>query len=81
MLTVSAEWRPWGSLEALYLGEIIVGRVAQSGGGRCGTKPRAIFNLAAVETGAFWVKCTSIAAAKLHIENRLVEWLRRAGLE
>ncbi len=74
------EWRDWNGLQALYLGEIIVGRVARSGGGKGGTKPRAIFNLAATESAAFWFDCADIADAKLSIEVRLAEWLRRAGI-
>lgn len=81
MLTIRAEWRPWNSLEALYLGDIIVGRVAPAGGGRCGSKPRAIFNLAAVESAAFWFDCKSVEEAKAEVERRLVEWLRRAGFQ
>lgn len=81
MRTIKAEWRPWHGLLALYLGEIIVGRVAGSGGGKGGTKPRAIFNLAAVESGAFWFDCADIAEAKRQIEACLVAWLERAGLE
>ena len=72
------EWRDWNGLQALYLGEIIVGRVAPDGGKR--NKPRAIFNLAASESRAFWFDCADIADAKLSIEVRLAEWLRRAGL-
>lgn len=76
-----AEWRDWHGMKALYLGEIIVGRVAATGGGRDGTKPRAIFNLAASESRAFWFDCPSVKVAKCQIEVRLADWLQRAGLE
>lgn len=81
ILQPQIEWRPWCNLEALYLGEIIVGRVAATGGGRNGTKARAMFNLAAVDRVAYWVDCRDLSAAKLEIETRLADWLKRAGLQ
>jgi hypothetical protein len=76
------EWRLWSTnIEALYLGEIIVGRVATDGGGRSGKLPRAIFNLAAIESGAFWWPVASIDSGKLLVEGRLSDWLRTAGLQ
>jgi hypothetical protein len=76
----TTEWREWNGLEALYLGDIIVGRVAPTGGGRHGDTPRGIFNLAAIENSAFWVGYPTVKVAKCHIETRLDDWLRRAGL-
>jgi hypothetical protein len=75
------EWRPWCGMEALYLGDIIVGRVAATGGGRRGERPRAIFNLAAVDSAALWFAAPTYEAAKCKIETRLADWLRRAGLQ
>lgn len=75
------EWRPWSGLEALYLGEIIVGRVAAAGGGRGGGKARAVFNLEAVEYVASWFTCQSAEEAKAEVERRLDLWLERAGLQ
>ncbi len=76
-----AEWRPWCGMEALYLGEVIVGRVSPSRQGHHRAKTSAIFNLASVESGAFWFACKSVEEAKLEVERRLAEWLRRAGLQ
>jgi len=73
------EWRPWHGIEALYLGDIIVARVAPDGGR--GDKPRAIFNLANVESAAFWFTSRSVEQAKAEVERRLAEWLGRAGLQ
>jgi hypothetical protein len=55
--------------------------VAPTGGGRGGDRPRAIFNLGAVETPAFWFTCRTIDAAKREVEARLAEWLQKAGLQ
>lgn len=73
------EWRSWSGLQALYLGDIIVARVAPDGGRK--NKPRAIFNLAAVDGGAFWFDCATVEEAREQIEARLDRWLRRAGLQ
>lgn len=73
------EWRPWCGLQALYLGEVIVGRVAPDGGKR--NKPRAIFNLASVENGAHWFDCPTVVDARREIEARLDRWLERTGLQ
>lgn len=77
----ATEWREWHGLEALYLGEIIVGRVSATGGGRDGSKPRAIFNLAAIESAAFWFDCRSVDEAKSEVERRIEDWLGRAGMK
>jgi hypothetical protein len=68
-------------MQALYLGDVIVGRVTATGGGKDGAKPRAIFNLAAVENGAFWFDCPSDYEARREIEVRLARWLQRTGLQ
>lgn len=73
------EWRKWHGLEALYLGDIIVGRVAPDGGR--GNKPRYILNLDNVESAAFWFTSRSVEQAKARVERRLAEWLERAGLQ
>lgn len=73
----SIEWRPWCNLEALYLGEIIVGRVAASGGKRA----RGVFNLDAVEYVASWHTYPTIEVAKSALEARLSDWLQKASLQ
>lgn len=72
-------WKPWCGMEALYLGEVIVARASPCGGRN--NKPRAIFNLASVESAALWRDYSTIASARIAMENQLAEWLHKAGLE
>jgi hypothetical protein len=75
-LPASARWDPWWSLDALWLGRIVVGRVAHHGGTR--NQPRAIFNLQGV--GATWHTFPTPEEARAFVEQRLAEWLEQAGL-
>ncbi|QDH34010.1 hypothetical protein [Porphyrobacter sp. YT40] len=75
------EWRPWCNVEALYLGEIIVGRVSAPQGGHGGKRARGVFNLDAVEYVASWHTYPTIDDAKAAIEARLTDWLQRAGIQ
>lgn len=72
----TTEWRDWHGLQALYMGEIIVGRVAPTGGRRNG--PRAIFNLHG--NTACWVQQNSIEEARAWVEISLAHWLHQAGI-
>lgn len=70
-------WKPWHDLQALYLGEIIVGRVSTSRAKRR-DQASAIFNLAGVT--AHWQTFRTEDQAKAFVESELANWLTKAGL-
>lgn len=74
---IAPVWKPWAGLEALYLGEIIVGRVCPH---RRPGDDRAdwVFGLSQYPT--FWKTARSLDQAKTEVELALAEWLRLAGL-
>ncbi|PKB19623.1 hypothetical protein B0I00_1862 [Novosphingobium kunmingense] len=71
-----ALWKPWHGLEALYLGEIIVGRVSINRNGK-GDAASWIFNLAGAT--AHWTTARTVEQAREAVEAKLHDWLDKAG--
>lgn len=73
-MTAQTTWRPWCSLDVLYLGEIPVGRVSQDFGDRA----RWLFDLDGHR--AFWRAAKTPEQARAAVEAKLADWLQQAGL-
>lgn len=70
-------WKPWHNLEALYLGEIIVGRVSVSHNAK-NNQASYIFNLGGIS--ASWKTARTVELARQDVEAELAAWLNKAGL-
>lgn|GEM_PF-3423608 len=75
-LPANIAWRPWCSLELLYLGEVPVGRVLERGGHK--SQPAWFFDLD--HHTAIWRTAKTVEDARAQVEAKLADWLRRAGL-